>query len=212
MKASSFIRISAVLVIVACISPVLQAQQPVAAPRRAGSSDLLRVKKFVGIGRLTIIKTPLYNTTAARSVTREREWSHVWVQYETAPEWIDEIVFQYHVMASTKVDGKEAFSLYKKSVKYIDVVKGRKHLSTVFLRPNAVKRYGEIVASTVEISINGETVALKSEKSMQNIPVDWWKNAAVTESAAVTVRDGYLLDRSQTPFANVNVDDYEVIK
>ena len=73
MKASSFIRISAVLVIVACISPVLQAQQPVAAPRRAaGSSNVLRVKKFVGIGRPTIIKTPVYDTSISRSVTREK--------------------------------------------------------------------------------------------------------------------------------------------
>jgi hypothetical protein len=206
MKASCFIRISAILAIVACISPVLQAQQPV-----AGSSNVLRVKKFVGIGRQTIIKTPVYDTSAARSVTREKEWTYVWVEYETAPEWIDEIVFQYHVLAKTKVEGKEAFSLYKKSVKYIDVEKGRNHFSTVFLRPNAIKRYGEIVASAVEISINGKAVALKSELGMK-LPADWWKNAAVTESAAVTVRDGYLLDRAQTPFANVNVDDYEVIK
>jgi len=212
MKASSLIKTLSIFLLVASLSPAIKAQQPAAA-RRAGAdmSNVLRIKKFVGVGRPTIIKTPVYTTSVARSVTREKEWASVWVQYETAPAWIDEIVFKYYVLARRVEKGKELFSLYRTSVKYIDVEKGRAHFSTVFLRPNAIKRYGDIVASAVEITVNGEPAAMKSEKS-RNMPADWWKNPAVTESAAVTVRAGYLLNRSETPFANVNVDDYEVIK
>jgi hypothetical protein len=115
-------------------------------------------------------------------------------------------------MSKIKVNGVDAFSFYQKSVKYVDIEKGRAHMSTVFLRPSAVKRYGKVIASAVEIFIDGDKVAEKSVSSLKVLPEKWWTNAQVTESAAVTSRDGYLLDRSETPFAFVNVDDYEVIK
>jgi hypothetical protein len=116
------------------------------------------------------------------------------------------------VLARTKVQGREVFSLYRKTVKYADVEQGRAHMSTVFLRPSALKRYGEVVAAAVVVTVDGKTAAEESEATMPNLPEKWWQNPAVTESAAVTVRDGYLLDRSQTPFAFINVDDYEVTK
>jgi len=211
VKTSHVIKGFLVLLILAVTAGILVAQQPVRPAAPVDAALQLRIKKFIGLGKQSLVKTPVYTTTAVRSVTREQDWFRVWVQYETAPEWIDEVVFQYHVLAKMKVDGRDVFSLYRKSVKYIDVEKGREHMSAVFLRPSAIKRYGDVVASAVEISINGQPAAVKFEVGMQ-LPDKWWSNAAVTESAAVTVRDGYLLDRRDTPFAFVNVDDYEVIK
>lgn len=210
MKTSTMFRKFAVIAVSLSVSGIVHAQQP-APPKAVDPATMINVKKFVGMGRVSMIKTPAYSTTAPRSVTIPQEWAQVSVEYETAPEWIDEIAFSYHVLSRRMENGRELFSLYKKVVKYADVEKGRNHISTVFIRPNAIKRYGDIVAIAVEISIDGKPAAVKSEIGMK-MPADWWKNAAVVESKAVTVRDGYLLDRSQTPFAFVNVDDYEVIK
>jgi hypothetical protein len=40
---------------------------------------------------------------------------------------------------------------------------------------------------------------------------DWWKNPRIIDSPLVTRREG-LLERSKTPFALINMDDYEVVK
>lgn len=211
MKVFRIFQTCAILFVSMLICDLSQAQQPVAPAAAVDPATMIRIKKFAGVGRQTVAKTPVYDTSAPRSVTKEKEWAQIWVEYETAPEWIDEIVFSYHVLAKRVEKGKELFSLYRKVVKYADVQKGRSHFSTVFIRPNALERYGEVVASAVEITIDGKLAGGKSETSM-TMPADWWKNPAVTESAAVTVRPGYLLNRSETPFAFVNVDDYEVIK
>jgi hypothetical protein len=96
-------------------------------------------------------------------------------------------------------------------VKYIDIEKGREHLSSVYLRPSTLKRYGAVVASAVEISYEGRVVAEKAESEIPMLD-RWWTKSEVIENKDVTVRDGYLLDKAQTPFALVNVDDYEVSK
>ncbi len=189
------------------------AQQPGPSSQQVDWSKQLRIKKIVGTGRQTMVKTPAYTTSVSKSPTREQDWYQFWVQYETAHEWIDEVVFTYHVLAQKKVNGKDAYSLYRKTIKYIDVPQARGHMSTAYLRPNTIKRYGEIVAAAVEVSVNGQPAAEHSEwKATPKTPEKWWKNPAIVESPAVTVRDGYLLDRSQTPFAFINVDDYGVIK
>lgn len=211
MKTTYSLRASVVLALLAVFLNA-HAQQPAAPGGAVDWTKQIRIKKIVGTGRQTVVKTPSYNTNASRSATPEKDWYQFWVNYETAPEWIDEMVFSFHVLAKTTVKGKDAFSLYRKTVRYIDVAKGRSHMSTVYLRPNAIKRYGEVVAVAVEISVKGQPAAENFEVKIPNMPDKWWKNPAVVESAAVTVRDGYLLDRSETPFAFINVDDYEVIK
>jgi len=180
--------------------------RPAAAPPDA---EVLRLRKFSGVGRACLVKTPIYQTTVPRSATQEQDWHQVTVTYDTAPEWLDEVVFQYHVLSLHTVEGKRKFNLYRKAVRYIDIKKGRNHNSTVFLRPSTRERYGDVVAAAVEVMVGGKVVATEKAESMP-MPDVWWKNPAVTESADLTVRDGYLLDRANSPFALINIDDYEV--
>lgn len=211
MRAASLFRVFLTFVVLLFVAMIVEAQD--AAPKKQIDwSKQIRLSKMEGLGRQTMVKTPVYDTSVRRTITREQEWYQIWVQYDTAPEWIDEIEFAYHVLAKTKIEGREAFSLYRKTIKYIDIPKGKDHMSTAYLRPNTVKRYGEVVAVAVEISIKGQVVVEKSAAALSNIPEKWWKNPKVTESAAVTARGGYLLARDETPFAFINVDDYEVIK
>jgi len=43
------------------------------------------------------------------------------------------------------------------------------------------------------------------------LPKEWWKDSKVLDNASVTRRNG-MVDRSKTPFALINVDDYEVVQ
>jgi len=176
-----------------------------------GVKKIIKVDRLSALGKQGTVKTPEYEVNVNRVPGRE-EWGQITVEYKTAPEWIDELVFQHTALAMTTEDGKRKFSLYKLAVRYVDVERGD-HTSTAFLRPAAVKRYGELVAVAVEISADGNVVAETSEVDPKlKMPEKWWKNPQVMENADVTVREGYLIDRSRSPFALINIDSYEVIK
>ena len=155
--------------------------------------------------------TTVYDTSAGRSITRENSWYQVTLEYDTAAEWLDEVVVKFYVMSKRMVKGREQFSFYEKSVKDVDIAKGRGHFATAYLRPNTVLRYGEVVAAAAEILVNGQAIGDQNDAAMK-VPESWWKNPQVTGSPAVVKRSGYLLSRAETPFAFVNVDDFEVIK
>jgi len=175
-------------------------------------SEKIRIRRLEGLGGRATVKTPEYDTNMPGSATPSAEWVRIRCQYDTAPEWIDELAFTYYAMGVTEVEGKRAYSMYKKTVRYSDIEEGRSHLSVVYLRPKAVERYGELVAVAVEISLGGQVVAVERENESKDLPADWWKNPAVTDAKIVTQRDGYLLNRLETPFAFINYDDYEDIR
>lgn len=179
------------------------------------SSESVRIRKLIGAGRMVLEQTPEYKSNVARSAKPPSDWAQVVAVFDTAPDWIDELVFQFHVMTLKVEEGKKSYSLFRATVKCVDVEKGREHLCGVYLRPSTLKRYGAVVASAVEISVGGRVLVDKTEidpEQRTSFPEKWWTKPEVTESKSVTVRDGYLLERSQTPFAFINVDDFEVSK
>jgi hypothetical protein len=173
----------------------------------------LRIRRIEGVGRTGLIKSPEYRSNIQAGIKRPGDWAEIRVQYDTAPEWIDELVFQYYGLAHTREGNKDVYSLYQATVRYADIERGHGHLGTAYLHPNAVKRYGFLVAVAVEISYNGKVVETASDSDRTvKLPSDWWKNQAIVGSGVVVARPGYLLNRRESPFALVNVDDYEVIK
>jgi len=206
-----------VLVCLAGSPRTVHAQRAAAPVRRPAAEtkpgESVRIRRFVGTGAQSKVKTPAYRTNMPSGTKRTGEWIQVMTVYDTAPEWIDELVFQYHVLTLDREGGSSAYSLFKNVVRYADVKQDRNHMSTVFLHPRAVDRYGEVVATAVEIVLNGRTEAQESEIDPRvKLPADWWTNPAVLNSESLTVRDGYLKNRAESPFALINYDDYEVIK
>jgi len=176
-------------------------------------SDLLRIRKLTGLGNKACVFTPSFTTDVGRGVNRSREWQSISVTYDTAPEWIDELLIQFFVlgMKPDPETRRNMYSLYKSAVRYVDIEKGRNHMAVAFLRPAALKRYGEPVAVAVVFTVAGKVVGELSDGGMK-LPPKWWQNPLVTDSKDLTVREGYLLDRSKSPWALINPDDYEVIK
>lgn len=149
----------------------------------------------------------------SRLVTKRREWALVECEYSTHDKWMDQLSFTYHVLSSSRDEesGKQIYNYYTTTVRYIDVPKG-KHRSCVCLSPNLVERYGEPVAMAVEVTGKGSDVLASDQTSFGiNLPKEWWKNDKVMNSEMLKRRNG-LIDRSKTPFALINPDDYEVVQ
>lgn len=204
--------------------------QRVLAPRRAGGIEAglapgaavaaergqqLAVRELIGTGKRTQVATPQYRTSARQSATRPKDWVEIKVTYDTAPDWIDRLTVQYHVLAAIREDGAQRLSLYRASVDYFDIAKGREHMSTVYLHPHTVARHGMPMAVHVELLIDGELVgaaddvdaAIRGE--LQQAP-QWWSDRRILDLPTLTVRDGALLNRRFTPFYFVDIDDQEV--
>lgn len=184
--------------------------------RGAAASDSGRpavvLRKLTGTGSRSVIRTPSYDTTYGRGSKAAKEWGIVQVEYDSYPEWIDELTITFHAL-SLEADGSKEYALYRRDVRYMDIKEGREHLAAVYLRPSALLRFGEVVAVAVEFSIDGRIVAGETDTvGGVSLPNDWWKNPAVLKSDLVKRRDGYMLNRAESPFAYVAIDDYEAIK
>ncbi|MBT3295577.1 MAG: hypothetical protein HN919_19050 [Verrucomicrobia bacterium] len=177
----------------------------------AADRDAVRLRKLVWQGTAAKIKTPEYRTTASKGVTTPGQWWQFTVEYDTKPEWTDALTFQFYVLAYGVIDGKKAYAFYNKRVVFAEIKEGRRHRATVFLRPNTVERYGAPVAFAVEVYYKGQMIVQETEVATK-LSKTWWKDAAVIDSALVTKREGYLLNRAESAFAYVDVDAYETIK
>ena len=175
----------------------VQAQQPVpgaAAAPNAGS-DILRIRKMTPVKE----KTPVFRTAApGQASARQPDWWRVTVEFETAPEWIDELEFTYYAYIEDQ-SNKGAPVMFRGLVTYVNVAKG-KHVSDMFLHPNTIARMGLVKQIAVVVKARGAVVATESTATKPN----WWDGFSPVE--------GVLLNRSQTPFAHVDYDLYEAIK
>jgi hypothetical protein len=191
------------------------AQQPQPQRPSAGAA-VLRIRKMPRLGRGALQRTPQYQHNVDRALggpSRKREWAVLDVIYETAPEWVDELDFAFHVMSEGRSpEGRQEFSLFQATVAYADVARGE-HVATVVLPPAAVERFGNVVACGVEVSVAGQKLAQDNVTAIK-LPDAWWSDPRVIDNPAIRVvkRSGYLADRSKTPFALANIDDYEAVK
>lgn len=174
------------------------------------------IRRMPPPGKTAMVRTPEFNynvqNTMPKVSKKPREWALFEVKYETDAKWMDELSFNYYVMTKGKNDeGKDAFSFYTATIRYVDVPKGE-HMSCVAIPPSLVERYGEPVVLALEVTgKDGTVLASESPAGGMTMPKEWWKDSKVLDNPSVTRRTG-LVDRSKTPFALVNADDYEVVQ
>ncbi len=184
-------------------------------------ADMIRVRGFSGIGSRSVVTTPVFNTSVGRGARSPQEWQYLHLQYEVLIPWIDEMTVQFFVlsMGSDPETGENVFSLFQRNVRYVDIEGGRsgregQRSADAFLRPAALRRFGRVVAAAAVVTINGQVVAQEQEvdRNAPALPETWWQDDRVIRSDAVTIRDGYLLDRTETPWSIINYDDAEFIR
>ena len=167
----------------------------VSAAPGAGGSDIIKIRKMTPVKE----KTPVFRTAvASQASARQPDWWHVVVEFETAPDWIDELEFTYYAYIEDQ-SNKGAPVMYRGTVTYVNVAKGR-HLSDMFLHPNTIARLGLVKQIAVVVKARGAVVATESTAAKPN----WWDGFSPV--------DGVLINRAQTPFAFVDYDMYEAIK
>lgn len=207
MKSSSVLwKMAISIVLTLILGPINGFTQVPGRVERKGAGSLLRLHQLTGTGGRAVMKSP----DIARGSTRRgdsREWAEIGVQFDTEPEWIDELTLNFFVLlrSSDKAD----LTLIKGSVTYLDVARGASHMGGAYVRPAALARYGKVIGVAVEAVVKGETVDSLSEGKLapsKPLPKEWWKNAKLVP------KDGYVLDKAKTPFILVNYDDYEAMK
>lgn len=160
------------------------------------------IRKMEVTGPTAKVKTPEFKTDASEPQAQARDWARIAVQYETDAEWTDELEFRYMVLV--KNPKTSAYTMFPATVNYIDIPKGKRHTSTVFLRPATLERYGNVEWAGVKIYLKGKDTPVAVAQMPENDLRPW--------TATVASMPGVLLNRDQTPFALVAIDNYETIK
>ena len=136
-------------VMLACATADLAWAQGVARPPAGVVAPAMGDKKVLVIRRMPKLNkvkqpTPLYNTSATRTMPgRPHEWAVFEVTYDTIPEWMDEVVVTYYLMAERRgTEAKKEFTFYQTTVRYVDVARGE-HMACVVLPPASLLRIGD---------------------------------------------------------------------
>lgn len=166
--------------------------------RAQGDAVTVEIRKL----DLKKIATPQYQLAVNQLKGKSRDWLGITTEYDSDALWTDELTFTYYVLVENTRNPKgPKESLFRGKVTYVNVEKGHGHKSDVYLPPSVTARFGDIKKIAVIVEASGKLVAGDSlPKSNQR----WWEQYTPT--------DGMLQNRSQTPFAMINFDDYEMVK
>ena len=131
-----------------------------------------------------------------------RKWLKIEVQFESKPEWADDVQVKYYVLLNDRGEDK----LFVGETTLINVAKGNTHYTAVFMPPNSVKRYGGGPAAvvTARLFYKETHVSTKTEATGKSVPASWWEK--------FTPIKGCLLPPQETPWAPVANEHFEAIK
>ena len=204
LRLSSYSGLAA-CVLAVCLSGEVRGQ---AAPGAAPSSDILRIRKVTELGRDMLQRAPALGNRSPK----QKDWGVVDVTFDSAPEWIDEMTVTYTVMLQNKKakQGEPVFSLLTLTAEYRDIAQGRDRKAGAVILPVAMERHGQPIGIGVQFFRSGELIA-ESGSGAESLSSQekWWANTKVTDSPNVKKRDGYLVERSKSPFELVDIDSYE---
>jgi len=226
---ASFSRLGAVLTLAAAgaLPPALAQRPPVAPPPTQAAAAGVSVKDITNFNKMTV-PTPDYgaraNVVPSVHRGRAREWGVIDATYTTKSgtrgnPWTDSVTVVFHIMLEQPKpqQGEKPFSYFTMTVRYVNVPDGD-HRAGVVLPPSYLERHGNIAAVAVEITADGAPEpAVKSDVNSNNLRAfkeDWWKNPQVMNNpnADIVVKRDGLLERSKSPFALINMDDYEAVR
>lgn len=167
------------------------------APAQGRNKDY-EVKKVT----VSFISTPEYQYTGdQRRFENIGKWMEIETAFEAVPEFTEELTFRYYVQMNkllfigevTHVSIPKSRNLY--SVMYISPRSIARIMDGATLTPNAIDRV------SVEISRQGQLLAFGPWK---NEKAGWWNT--------MPQKTGFLLNKSETPFAPLYWDRYEAIR
>lgn len=184
------------LTLLSCAIPCLAAPVPGAE---------FAIKKVDVDGSLSSPDYQLANGNAAPKWTAQK-WVKLEVTFEAVPDFTDELTFTYYVLFGDR--------LLVGHVNHVNIGKGHDLHSVMYISPKAIQRLVQkkqvnmanlpITVATVTISKPGVVTPLAIGHYKNPARPDWW--------AAMKQEEGFLVNKSETPFAPLYWDYYEAIK
>ena len=153
--------------------------------------------------RPSFVSTPQFAYTGAEQIpTNQRDrWLQVEVEFAATPEFTDELTFKYFILLNGR--------LLTGEVTHTNIAAGRDNRSVMYVSPKTIARFlgnrpatpNTVQNIAVQIVQQG---AVKDEMSTVRAAPQWY--------AAMPQLTGFVLNKSQTPFAPLYWDHYEQIK
>ena len=193
------------------------------------------ITRKASLGSACLQSAPTANGSSylGKVFKKPRQWIVPELEYQTAADWQDELMFTWHILLDAKTakqpdkpsKDKEPvarYSYYTVAVRYANIPKGS-HAASVVLPPSVLERFGEPAAIAVVITnkegdiLDGQNEGAETVVG-KKLAEKWWENSDQVMSAKdskgtplIARRQG-LLDRSKTIFALINPDDYEMVQ
>lgn len=165
-----------------------------------------------------LVITPEYSVNFGpknKKVPKNKEWLEVevsfdWQPREKKPEFLDELTINYYVLLNNKSREAPEGTLLTGAVTHVAIPQGKGMNSVMYVSPRTLERFFEgkipttassaVLDVGVTITKQGQLVAESSWKGRGQ----WW--------SAMQQAGGYVLNKSETPFAPLAWDYYEAIK
>ncbi len=152
---------------------------------------------------VAFVSTPEYRVDPPARQVRAQKWMQVEVTFEAKPDFTEELVFNYYIYFTKR--------LFVGQVHHVTIQKGRDLHSVAYISPKAIAdilRGKQLTPSDVEnvsVTITKPGIAAPlASKSWKPSQGEWW--------ATMKQENGYVVDKSQTPFAPLSWDYYEALK
>ena len=149
-----------------------------------------------------LITPPQYNYTGAENVRESHDrWLKVDVQFAAVPEFTDEVTFKYYILIGGKILTGE--------VTHVNVLAGRELYSCMYVPPHVL---AYILGNRPPTTTSVENIAVqvvqkgevKDEISLARARPQWF--------TSLPALPGFVLNKSETPFAPLFWGRYEQIK
>lgn len=148
------------------------------------------------------IRTPDYQFNGEpRKSDDIGKWMEIETSFEAKPEFTEELTFRYYVQINKL--------LFVGDVTHVSIPAGKGLFSVMYISPRSMNRIMEgktITPSAIE------RVSVEVSKQGQLLAYGAWKNERTGWWTSMPQKTGYLLNKSETPFAPLYWDRYEAIK
>ena len=129
------------------------------------------------------------------------KWLRVEVEFDSTLPWADDVETRWFI----QVSGEKRPFVFSDSVLHVNVKRGARHISAIFVPPRTVDRF-DMTTKTRQITVQlWHEQKLMDTASWRGEPKGrWWEE--------YTPIKGYMRNLLQTPFGDLEYDRYEQIK
>jgi hypothetical protein len=153
--------------------------------------------------RQKLVSPPDYRSiimdTGARAVSVGQNWLRIETQFESLPDWADDVQLKYYVLLGRGDNVRVLVG----DITYINVAKGAQHSSGMFVEPGTLQRYGagQVEAVAVQLFYKGRLIDESSDPPSNN---RWWERGPTVSGLVLPPRD--------TPWSIFAFNKYESVK